>query len=429
MKILVIGNGGRESAIIDKIMTSSRFGVEIYQWPSNTCLPGAIPFYPQTDDISIMLERIRPRDFDLAVIGPESPLVFGVGDHLRGKEIPVFGPGGLGAKIEGDKGYAKDFMRKYDIPTADFEIVFGYEEGVKYLEDAFFPKYIKAAGLALGKGAVKAESYDEGKRILRDIFIEKKYGHQEKAVIEEYLPGTEVSMLAFVMDESYFLLPPARDYKKAFDNDEGPNTGGMGCIAPCYAGGFPDVSEAEKDDYKKWGNVIIGNALKGFKKEGIIYRGILYAGVIVNDAGYFVLEYNARFGDPETQSLLQLIDGDLSEILYKIAVGDFNISYSVKRDHYALTAILAARGYPEKYGRNIHIIMPDTFPENVKIFPAGLRKENGKYLSTGGRILGVTSIDPDLTALKKRVYDILETISNEKTFFRKDIGSVYDKKT
>jgi phosphoribosylamine--glycine ligase len=408
-RVLVIGNGGRESAIISKLKENP--DIKIFQWQFNSALNGVFPYRSDVWDINTLTDNLKKDEFDLVIVGPEAPLVMGIADELEKRGILVFGPFQRGALIEGSKSFAKNFMKENNIPTAEYDLIKSYEEGKQILKNRKFPVYIKASGLAAGKGALFVKNLDEGIRILKEIFIEKKFGEQDEAVIEDFLEGEEISMLAFISAGQYFLLPPARDYKKAYDNDKGLNTGGMGSICPV------NVPESS---YNKWGKIIIGRTVEGFKKAGIDYRGILYAGLMVNNNEPYLLEYNCRFGDPETQSILPLIEGDLFDICCNVAMNK-KINFGIKKDLKAITVILAAKGYPENYKKGIEIKIPGMI-DNISILPAGLKRKNGKYVSTGGRILGITGIEKDLEKLRKKIYTYIDEISNENTFYRMDIG-------
>ena len=415
-KVLMIGNGGRESAILIKLNEQNE-ALELYQWKNNGVLKFVRNFYNEIDDFNQLAEKIVKEHFDLVIIGPEKPIIEGLSDKLRALGVDVFAPSKEGAQLEGSKAFAKKFMFDNGIPTANYFVIENFKKGLEKLKNINYPTYLKASGLAGGKGAVKCENYEEARSTLKDILVDFKYGPQDKVVVEEYLKGKEISMLALLVGEKYFLFPPTRDYKKALDNNMGENTGGMGAISP--------LDDIRIDDYEKWAENIFTKVIAGLKKQNITYNGVLYAGLMIVDNKPYVLEFNCRFGDPETQVLMQLLKSDLYEMMKKVAVSDDNINLEFLSD-YTMTVVLAAKGYPQKYERLIEIKNYSLYNGEVISIPANMRLERGKYFSTGGRVLNVTARDKNFDHLREKIYRVLKNYDSEKFYYRKDIGRLYE---
>ncbi len=304
-------------------------------------------------------------------------------------------------------------MKKYNIPTADFQITDSFEESVKIIEKRKLPYVIKFDGLAAGKGVRVIENYQEGKNYLEEIFIKKIFKGETKVVIEDCLVGKELSYLIFTDTNTYIPMVPAKDYKRVFDDDKGPNTGGMGCYSP------PNYfnEELEQEIKKK----IVEPTLKGFERENIDYRGVLYFGLMITNQGPYVLEYNVRFGDPETQVILPRMESDLVEVCESVIEGSLNKINIKWKEEKSLCVILASKGYPGEYEKGKEIKNLDKV-EDVVLFHAGTKLENGKILTDGGRVLGVCGIDKDIEKLRGKVYKAVQTIDFEGKHYRKDIG-------
>ncbi len=412
--ILIIGNGGREAAIIYKLLEQND-NINIYQWQYQGVISNVKPFCNEIENDEDLLKEIVKRGFDLVVIGPETPLVNGFSDQLRAYSINVFGPSQRGAMLEGSKIFAKEFMEKFGIPTAKATTIWDYEEEKDKLKSMEYPVFMKASGLAGGKGAVFCENYDFALKILEDILVKDKFGEQEGVLVEEYLQGKELSMLAIINNNKYHLFPPSRDHKRAYDNDEGLNTGGMGAVSP--------LQEISENDYNKWGTEIFDKVIEGLKRENIQYNGVLYAGLMIVDNKPFVLEFNCRFGDPETQVLLPLLKNNFLDILMKVSQNQDVEDMEFKKE-YALTVVLAAKGYPERYEKGIEIENYKEIIDDVRMIPANLKKIDGKFLSTGGRILNITGTDKNYKKLREKIYNIIKHFENEDVFYRTDIGEI-----
>ncbi|MCM8772167.1 MAG: phosphoribosylamine--glycine ligase [Candidatus Omnitrophica bacterium] len=413
MKILVIGSGGREHAICWKIKSFSQ-DYKIFAIPGN----GGISFIGECirkdiSDFNGILEFFEKENINIAIVGPENPLAEGIVDFFVEKKCKIFGPNKKGAKIESSKCFAKEFMKKYKIPTADFQIAESFDEGIKMIEKRKTPYVIKYDGLAAGKGVRIIENFEDGKKYLEEIFIKRIFKGEPKIVIENCLFGKELSYLIFTDTQTYIPMVPAKDYKRVFDGDLGPNTGGMGCYSPPFY-----FDERLEEEIKK---KIVEPTLKGLQKENIDYRGVLYFGLMITKEGPFVLEYNVRFGDPETQVILPRMEGDLVEVIESIIEGSLNKIKIKWKEEKSLCVILASKGYPGEYEKGKEIKNIDKV-KDVILFHAGTKIENGKILTDGGRVIGVTGIDKDMRKLRKKVYKAVETIEFEGKHYRKDIG-------
>ncbi|MGB9677993.1 MAG: phosphoribosylamine--glycine ligase, partial [Candidatus Ratteibacteria bacterium] len=369
MRVLVIGSGGREHAICWKIKDASE-KYEIFSIPGN----GGIFFLGECieKDLSSfehILNTVKGEKIELIIVGPENPLSDGIVDFFESKGYKIFGPNKKGAKLESSKCFAKEFMKKYGIPTADFEIAEKFEEGIKIIEKRKIPYVIKYDGLAAGKGVKLIENFEEGKDYLKDIFIKKIFKGDPKVVIEDFLSGKELSYLIFTDTNSYIPMVPAKDYKRVFDGDKGPNTGGMGCYSP------PVYFNEELEENIK--EKIVEPTLKGIGKENIDYRGVLYFGLMITENGPYVLEYNVRFGDPETQVVLPRMEGDLVEVIESVIEGNLNKVKLKWKEEKSLCVILASNGYPGEYEKGKEIKNIDKV-EDVILFHAGTKIENGK---------------------------------------------------
>jgi len=412
MKIGVIGSGGREHTLS---WAFERFGHEVLVSPGNG----------GTSHLKKFEKNIKEKHFDLIVIGPEQPLVEGLGNEIRKKGIPVFGPNQDGALLEGSKSFARDFCKKYNVKSPENITFNNLKEAIQHIEKTQGPWFIKADGLAGGKGAFPAENETIAKKILVSLIENKSLGEAGgTVVIEDWMIGPELSVHVLVNRNSDpKILPFSRDHKRRFDNDKGPNTGGMGAYAP-----VEDMGNPKNNLLLELIKPLVKNSIKGLEKENIDYRGVLYLGMMLTKEGPKLLEYNVRFGDPETQVLIPLMKGDPAEIFLAIAknekIKEKEINDTSKA---ALTVVLAANGYPEKTEKNIKLLESEKpgSPDIGKslIFHAGTKNNNGELLSNGGRILNVTGIGRDLIEAKKVAYEKIKKIQVKKTSFRNDIGA------
>lgn len=418
MKVVLIGSGGREHALAYKIAESLQLE-KLYCLPGN---PGTKLF---AENVNItasvdILNFCNEKNIDLIVIGPEQPLVDGLANILRENGFNVFGPSKLAARIEGDKSFSKTLMKKYGIPTADFEIFekSDYEIAVTYLKTKEYPIVIKAFGLAAGKGVLICESFEESKIALDECFRNNTFGEAgEKVIIEEFMVGQEASIFAVTDGNDFVILPAAQDHKRIYDGDKGKNTGGMGAYAPA-----PLITiELQKEIEEK----IIIPTLNAMKSENMLYNGCLYAGLMITSTGPKVVEFNCRFGDPETQAVLPLLEGDFLELLNSAAKGKIDKT-SVKYNGGSSVCVVAvSKGYPEKFEKGFKIFGLDEFEDNeIKVFHAGTKDENGFIKTNGGRVLGVTSFitKNDLKEAKQKAYEGISKISFNGMFYRKDIS-------
>lgn len=416
MKVMVIGSGGREHAIAWKIKKDNP-ETKLFALPGNggicdiaECIP--LHFNQPVEIVDASIKN----NIDLTVVGPEAPLADGISDIFRKKGLKIFGPEKKGALLEASKSFAKEFMKKYKIPTANFNVVDSYNEGIHLLEKSKFPCVLKYDGLAAGKGVLVAENFNEALDFLKKIYIDRVFGEKSnKVIIEDCLKGQEMSYLIFTDTLNFLTMVPAKDYKRAFDNDRGPNTGGMGCYSP------PFFFNSELEYRIK--TEIVLPTLKGLEKENIDYRGVLYFGLMITQNGPYVLEYNVRFGDPETQVILPRLESNLLEIIEAVteqSLRKCTIKWSERK---SLCVILASSGYPGKYetGKEIKGI-EEIKNSDVIIFHAGTKRQNGKILTAGGRVLAITATGDNFTEIREKVYKATEIIDFEGKHYRKDIG-------
>ncbi len=411
MKILVVGGGGREHAIIKKLKESKKVE-KIYAAPGN----GGIARDAEIVNISAeekekMVEFAVENNIDYCVVAPDNPLVDGFVDALEEKGIKCFGPKANAAIIEGSKVFSKDLMKKYNIPTAQYETFNDKEKALEYVKNCAIPVVVKADGLALGKGVIIATTRDEAVDAVKSIMEDKVFGASgNNIVIEEFLTGPEVSVLSFTDGKTVVPMVSSMDHKRALDNDEGLNTGGMGTIAP-----NPYYTE---DVAKECMEKIFIPTIEAMNKEGRCFKGCLYFGLMLTKDGPKVIEYNCRFGDPETQVVLPLLESDLLEVM--MATSDERLSeIEVKfKDKSACCVVMASKGYPQSYEKGYEI----TMPEDKNIYVAGAKLEDGKLLTSGGRVLGVTAIGDTLKDAIENAYSDVELVHFENKFYRKDIG-------
>ena len=414
MKLMVIGGGGREHAIIKSLKKSPKAD-KIYALPGN----GGIAADAKCIDISATdIKQIaafaRASGIDYAVVAPDDPLAMGAVDVLKSEGIRCFGPDKKAAIIEASKVFAKNLMKKYGIPTAAYEVFEEMQPALEYLETAPIPTVIKADGLALGKGVIIAETREEAKAAVRSMMEEKKFGESgARIVVEEFLTGPEVSVLSFTDGKAVVPMVSSQDHKRALDGDRGLNTGGMGTVAP-----NPYYTEEIAERCMK---EIFKPTIEAMNAEGRTFKGCLYFGLMLTSDGPKVIEYNCRFGDPETQVVLPLLESDLLEIFEAVTderLAETEVKFADKK---ACCVVVASGGYPASYekGKEIRVGRLD---ENVEVFVAGAKAEDDRLLTSGGRVLGVTAVEDTLQAAIETAYRNVKKIDFEKAYYRKDIG-------
>ena len=417
MKVLVVGSGGREHAIIWKLKQSPKAD-KIYCAPGNAgiakdaqCVPiGAM-------EIDKLVQFAKNENIDFTIIGMDDPLVAGVVDAFEAEGLRVFGPRKNAAIIEGSKAFSKDLMKKYGIPTAKYETFDNYDEAKKYVLSQSVPIVVKADGLALGKGVLICNTHDEAVAALDEIMVDKKFGASgSKVVIEEFLTGPEVSVLSFCDGKTVVPMVSAQDHKRAYDNDEGLNTGGMGTFSPSRI----YTKELNDDCMEK----IFKPTVAAMAKEGRPFVGVLYFGLMLTKDGMKVIEYNARFGDPETQVILPRLKTDLLEIMEACVDTTLDKMDIQWYDNAAVCVVEASGGYPVKYDKGYEITGLDSVKgrDDIIVFHAGTAEKEGKIVTNGGRVLGITGIGKDIDEARAKAYEGVDLIDFEKKHFRHDIG-------
>ncbi len=413
MKIMVVGGGGREHAIIKKIKENKNV-TEIFALPGNG---GMAKDATLVDIAAVDIENIVKfaveNKIDYAVVAPDDPLVLGCVDALEEKGIPCFGPRKNAAIIEGSKVFSKDLMKKYGIPTASYEVFSDADKALEYIESCPIPTVVKADGLALGKGVIIAMTRDEAKDAVISIMKDKQFGKSgDSIVIEEFLTGPEVSVLSFTDGKTVVPMISSMDHKRAGDNDTGLNTGGMGTVAP-----NPYYTKAVADECME---KIFLPTIRAMKNEGRAFKGCLYFGLMITENGPKVIEYNCRFGDPETQVVLPLLESDLLTVMQTVTNETLSECEVKFADKNACCVIMASNGYPVKYEKGYEITIPEELERNV--FVAGAKLEDGKLLTNGGRVLGVTTVKDTLADAVKASYEAVEKIHFDNAYYRRDIG-------
>jgi phosphoribosylamine--glycine ligase len=413
VNILVIGSGGREHALFWKLSESPQTE-RIYAIPGNPGM-GEMTDIAVTDNAAI-LQFAKEKDIGLVVVGPEVPLMNGLVDDLEAAGIPAFGPRANAAEIEGSKSFAKDLMKKYGIPTARYEVFAEAEAAHAYIRSEGTPIVVKADGLAAGKGVVVAMTEQEALDAVDAIMENNSFGDAgERVVIEEFMEGEEASLLAFTDGTVIRPMISAQDHKRAFDGDKGPNTGGMGTYAPAPVM-TPELTERAVEE-------ILKPTISAMEKEGRAYRGCLYLGLMITADGPKVVEFNARFGDPETQVVLPLLDGDLVQIMHACADGTLADVPIRWKDGAAVCVVLSAGGYPASYEKGNEIYgIGNAEKLGALVFHAGTAKKNGKIVTNGGRVLGVVGMGKDIASAVQSAYDAVDQISFKGEYHRKDIA-------
>ncbi|OGC94814.1 MAG: phosphoribosylamine--glycine ligase [candidate division Zixibacteria bacterium RBG_16_53_22] len=416
MKILVVGKGGREHALAWKLAQSK--GVEkIYCAPGNAGISKLAEIVPiGLTDLVRLADFAQEKKIDLTVVGPELPLTLGIVDVFEERGLRIFGPTKEASEIEGSKAFAKDFMQRYHIPTASFRIFSDPAEAVDFISRASYPLVVKADGLAAGKGTVIVNTPSEAQATIENIMVKKVFGQAgERLLVEEFLEGEEVTVMALTDGERVIPMVSSQDHKRIFDGNTGPNTGGMGAYAPTNV--IPDKM------MKRIVDEVLDPTISGLAEMGRMYKGVLYTGIIVTDRGPKVLEYNCRFGDPETQAVLPLLETDLVEIFLDIADGYLNINEIKWKDKSCVCVVVASRGYPESEEKDKVIEGLDRCDEiGCMVFHAGTAIKYGKCVTNGGRILGVTAADHSLRAAIAKVYECIQGINFDGMQYRRDIG-------
>lgn len=418
MKILIIGNGGREHALAWKIAQSPMVK-KIF------CAPGNPGIAEVAECVDIEAENMDglynfavKQKIDLTVVGPEDALIAGIVDRFRDGHLNIFGPNKRAAIIEGSKVFAKTLMRKHGIPTADFKVFEDLKQAKKHLTTCEFPLVIKADGLAKGKGVFICKTLEEANKHIDDIMKEKIFGHAgNRVVIEEFLSGEEVSILAITDGNTILPLPSVQDHKAVYDGDKGPNTGGMGAYSP-----VPSITEDMQLSIEE--NILVP-VIHAMKRENRPYKGVIYAGLIITSSGPKVLEFNARFGDPETQVLLMRMKSDLVPLLVstvKNTLEDIEIEWN---DCVSVCVVMASKGYPDNYEKGFPISGLETIKEmdNVQVFHAGTSMKDGKITTNGGRVLGVTALGENVQEAQRTVYGAIQKLSFKGAHYRRDIGA------
>lgn len=416
MRVLVIGSGGREHALCHRIARSPKL-TELFCAPGNAGIAEIAECVAlKTEDAAAVIKFCRDKNISLVVIGPEAPLVAGLADDLRAAGIACFGPGKVAAQLEGSKSFSKDFCAKYKIPTAESGTFTDAESARKYIRQKGAPIVVKADGLAAGKGVTVAHSIAEAEAAVDESFG-GKFGDAGKIlVVEECLVGEEISFFALIDGKSACFLGAVQDHKAAFDGDTGPNTGGMGTYAPA------PLATAEFN--RKVMEEIVKPVVAGIANEKMAYRGVLFVGIMVTSKGPQVLEFNVRFGDPETQVLMSLLDGDVLELLDDTANARLTGRQPAFVAGAAICVVMAAEGYPGDYVKNTEIknLAAAGAVAGVKVFHAGTARQGDKLLANGGRVLGVTAIAADIKSAQQAAYSAVDLIDWPQGFCRRDIG-------
>lgn len=413
MKILVVGGGGREHAIIKKLKENPQADT-IYALPGNGGIAADAECVAiSAIDIPAITEFAVKEQIDYAVVAPDDPLVLGCVDALEEKGIPCFGPKANAAIIEGSKVFSKELMKKYQIPTAAYEVFDQAEKALEYVKTAKLPVVVKADGLALGKGVLIAETREDAEAAVKSLMEDKKFGKSgDRVVVEEFLTGPEVSVLSFTDGKTVVPMISSMDHKRALDGDQGLNTGGMGTVAP-----NPYYTKEIADECMER---IFLPTIKAMNAEGRTFKGCLYFGLMLTPDGPKVIEYNCRFGDPETQVVLPLLESDLLTVMQATTNGTLAEQDVRFSDGSACCVIMASAGYPQSYEKGYEITIPEEQLANVYV--AGAKTENGKLLTDGGRVLGVTATADSLEQAIQQAYEKVSTISFANAFYRKDIG-------
>lgn len=416
MKVLIIGSGGREHAIAYALNKSSKVD-EIHAIPGNpgiaqigTCHQGSV------EDLDGILKFVEENAIDFTVIGPEVPLCLGLADLLESHGHKVFGPLKQSAMLEGSKAFSKEFMVKHHIPTARYQEVNNFDEAVKALEDFDYPVVVKADGLAAGKGVVICENQNQAIETLKEMMVDGALdGAGQKVVLEEFLTGFECSLLCFTDGKTIVPMVSAKDHKQVYDGNKGPNTGGMGTVSP-----NPFLPEGMDDIFK---SDILDPFLAGLQADHMDYRGVVFIGLMIENKKVKVLEFNVRFGDPETQSILLRLDSDLFDIMYATACGKLDEVNIQWKDEHVACLVLASGGYPGKYEKGKVITGINQVNDDIVVFHAGTAyNDKGEIVTNGGRVLNICALAPSLEEAREKVYHAAKVIHFDNCYYRQDIG-------
>jgi phosphoribosylamine--glycine ligase len=417
MKVLVIGSGGREATLVWKLSKSPQVD-KIYAAPGN----GGISRFAECIDIKAnamddLVEFVEKEGIDVTIVGPEDPLAMGIVDIFQKAGLKIFGPSKVSAELEASKAFAKELMKKYKIPTADFGTFSDMDKALDYLHEYGAPIVVKADGLAAGKGVIPCNDLETAENAIKNIMEDKQFGHAgNKVVLEEFMQGEEVSILAFTDGENILPLVPSQDHKRALNNDQGPNTGGMGAYSPVpiYT---PELDRRVFDE-------ILARTVQGMSREGRKYSGILYAGLMITDEGPKVVEYNCRFGDPELQAVLPRMNTDLMVPINAVLDNRLNEISLAWRPEAAVCVVMASSGYPGKYdkGKLIDGLTQFDNSDDVLVFHAGTKRTDNKFITSGGRVLGVTAFGSDIKGAIENSYAAVKRINFENAYYRTDIG-------
>jgi phosphoribosylamine--glycine ligase len=415
MKVLIVGGGGREHTLAWKISQSPMVKI-VYGAPGNAGIEKIGKCVNiSADDIKTLADFAQRENIDLTVVGPELPLTLGIVDEFERRNLRIFGPKKDAAIIEGSKVFAKEFMRKYHIPTASFKIFEYKEKALDFIRSSDFPIVIKVDGLAAGKGSIVAKDLSSAEEAINKILVDKTFGDAgSKVVVEEFLQGEEVTILTFTDGKTIVPMISSQDYKRAYTDDRGPNTGGMGSYAPTLF--------INDKMMKRIQDEILEPTIASLEREGRNFKGILYAGLMMTEVGPKVMEFNCRFGDPETQVVLPLLKNDLLEIFLSILEGELDLEEINWKDEFAVCVVLASAGYPGKYEKGSEITGLDRVGKEAVLFHAGTKTSNGKVVTNGGRVLGVTAVDKTIEKTISKAYSAIEKIKFKGMQFRKDIG-------
>jgi phosphoribosylamine--glycine ligase len=416
MNILVVGSGGREHALCAKI-AKSPLTDKLFCAPGNAGIRSVATCVDiSANNIEKLKQFALENNIDLTVVGPEQPLVEGIVDEFEKEGLVIFGPAKSGAVLEGSKVFAKDFMEKHGIKTAKYKVFSCLKDARAFLESEEMPCpfVIKADGLAAGKGVIICENVVQGMDAINAIMDKKEFGEAgNKIVLEEFLRGKEASVHIITDGENYVILPPAKDHKKIYEGEKGLNTGGMGAVSPAPYVDNNKMKEVEEN--------IIKPFMKGIKADNIKFKGVLFFGLMLNSEGIYVLEFNVRFGDPETEVLMPLIENDIVPILYSSAKGKLSDNLKIKKLT-AVNVVAVSKGYPKSYKKGFEIFFNDNLQGDTVVYHAGTAFVNGKTVTSGGRVLSVTALGETIKEAREKAYNGISTISYEGMYFRKDIA-------
>lgn len=415
MKILLIGSGGREHALAWKIAKNERVE-KIFVAPGN----GGTARESKCENVNIteideLLEFALEQCIDLTVVGPEDPLTKGIVDKFKMKGLKIFGPSEKAAMLEGSKSFSKDFMKKYGVKTSEYEVFYDVDKALAYLETCSYPTVVKADGLAAGKGVAICENKREAIDAVKSFMVDDIFnGAGQKIVIEEFLEGVEASILSITDGETIIPFISAKDHKQIFDGGKGPNTGGMGVLAP-----NPYVTKEILKDFEE---KIMNRTLVGIKEEGFDYKGIIFFGLMITKKGSYLLEYNVRMGDPETQSVLNLMESDLLELIESALIENLKNTEVKWKNGACVNVVLASKGYPASYPKGYEIIIEDEIKD--KVFLAGAKLENDVLKTNGGRVLSVVGVGETVEKAREDAYKAIEKVEFKDKYYRSDIGLI-----